>query len=96
MNDNHVALISLAGAIIVLGYLVYYTASFASLDAGEYYTEKSLRNIEASKLQEIYKDAAALNGKINSLMYAIVAVGAVGIAVLSFLEYIKFVKLAGK
>lgn len=96
MKEEQITLTSLAAAFIVLGYLVYFTVSFASLDPGQYFMEKSLRNVEATDLPGIYKNAAIFDGKVNSLMYAIVAVGAVGIAALSFLEYLKFVKLARK
>ncbi len=96
MKEDQITLVSLAVAFIVLGYLIYYTASFSSQDPGAYFAEKSLRNVEAAELPGIYKDAAVFNGKVNSLMYAIVAVGAILIAVLSLLEYLKFVKLARK
>jgi len=96
MKKDHITLISLGVSLVVVGYLLYFTTSLASIDAGEYSMEKSLRNIEAYKLQEIYKDAAAFNGRVNSLMYSIVAVGAVGIALLTFLEYLKFEKIVRK
>lgn len=96
MKEDHVTLISLGVALVVVGYLVYFTASLASMDAGGYLMEKSLRNVDAFNLQEIYKDAAAFNGEVNSLMHAIVAVGAVSIALLTFLEYMKFSKVVRK
>ncbi len=96
LKKDHVTLISLGVALVVVGYLVYFTASLSSLDAGKYLAENSLRNVEATKLPEIYKNAAAFNGEVNSLMYAIVVVGALSIALLTFLEYRKFVKVVRK
>jgi hypothetical protein len=96
MKEDHVTLVSLGVALVVVGYLVYFTASLASMDAGEYLMEKSLRNVDAYKLPEIYKNAPVFNGKVNSIMHAIVAVGAVGIALLTLLEYRKFAKVVRK
>jgi hypothetical protein len=96
MKEDQITLISLGVAFIVLGYLAYFTVSFASQDVGQYFMEKSIRNVAATDLPGIYKNAAAIDGKVNSLMYAIVAIGAVSIAVLSFLEYLKYKKLTGK
>ncbi len=93
LKEDQITLVSLGVAFIVVGYLIYFTTSLASLDPGDYLMEKSLRNVEAYKLPDIYKDSVSLNGKINSLMHAIVAVGAAGIVLLTFLEYLKFSRL---